>query len=92
MYSVGLIMYELYSVFGTAMERVYCLNQARHHATLPDAFKQQFPVHVNTCLIFMSQRSILLQENLSHSSIGSNVFMCQVFFDVVYKYLVYFVF
>ena len=45
-YSLGLILFELHQVFGTAMERVHCLGQARQ-GILPDSFTQSYPVHVS---------------------------------------------
>ena len=44
-YSLGLIMFELYNVFTTEMERRHCLYQARK-GNIPDSFKQQWRLQV----------------------------------------------
>ncbi|XP_043945607.1 eukaryotic translation initiation factor 2-alpha kinase 1-like isoform X2 [Protopterus annectens] len=44
MYSVGIILLELFQPFGTEMERTEKLNELRR-GKVPDAFKQRWPVH-----------------------------------------------
>ena len=48
MYSVGVVMYELYQPFSTEMERIHCINQLRK-GHIDAGFQKRWPVVV--CLV-----------------------------------------
>lgn len=57
-YSLGIILFELFQPFSTGMERSYLLNDLKHQNKVPETFKQKYPkeskwvqqmMHTNPC-------------------------------------------
>ncbi|XP_064414743.1 eukaryotic translation initiation factor 2-alpha kinase 1 [Latimeria chalumnae] len=74
MYSLGIILLELFQSFGTEMERVKTLTAVRKGA-IPDSFKQQWPVQTKYVELLTSDISLhrpsaaqVLESELFHST------------------------
>nr|XP_005998447.2 PREDICTED: eukaryotic translation initiation factor 2-alpha kinase 1 [Latimeria chalumnae] len=79
MYSLGIILLELFQSFGTEMERVKTLTAVRKGA-IPDSFKQQWPVQTKYVELLTSDISLhrpsaaqVLESELFHSTEESGV-------------------
>lgn len=46
MYSLGVILFELYQPFGTESERRMCLDRLRKHGELDETFEKRWPMQV----------------------------------------------
>ena len=61
-WSVGVILFELYHPFATQMERVRALGHLREHHLLPKALLEDFPLE-----------SKLISQLVSHPTLGSGL-------------------